>query len=247
MLKVLIPLTITSVCIYYFSSFSISHFALELLQKIENLGEYRFAAFFFVNFIAYSLCFPATILFEFAAGFLFGILPGYLVVTTSKTLSGILAWIVTRALFQDRIKSLILSSMNARMVYRAVEKEKNHFQLAMTLRLSPVPTWINNYVLSLSPISFLSFTLAAILGSTPMNIHNVYMGTALGTLACLIPENSFMDVCQNTKTGNSYVFLFVGVISSFLIMRLIYKFTSQRSELEAEILEEIESSNKKTQ
>ena len=63
-----------------------------------------------------------------------------------------------------------------RNIIHNIGEERNALTFALLLRLSPVPSWANNYGLSVSPVAFSTFLLANI-GSIPMVIQHAYVGS----------------------------------------------------------------------
>eukprot|EP01087_Luapelamoeba_hula_P017775 TRINITY_DN562_c2_g1_i3.p2 TRINITY_DN562_c2_g1~~TRINITY_DN562_c2_g1_i3.p2 ORF type:complete len:150 (+),score=38.98 TRINITY_DN562_c2_g1_i3:767-1216(+) len=69
---------------------------------------------------------------------------------------------------------------------------------ALLLRLSPVPSWVNNYGLALTPVGFPAYLVSTVVGGVLMIVQNVNIGAALGSLAALIGDNVASAITATT-------------------------------------------------
>lgn len=72
-------------------------------------------------------------------------------ISVGKTLGAAAALILGRTLLNSWVQNTLKNHPHFSEVYSAMGKDT--FKLAVMLRLSPVPSWVNNYGLALTPIS----------------------------------------------------------------------------------------------
>lgn len=99
-----------------------------------------------------------------------------------------------------------------------------------------VPSWVNNYGLALTPVSFLAFLVATVAGGFLTILQNVYVGTAVGSVAALVSngvatpeapvdsEDGTFGTLHYTKTA----LLMVGMLSTLLISHQVHKLVSAK-------------------
>ena len=74
-----------------------------------------------------------------------------LVISIAKTVGAAVALLLGRTLLNRWVQNTLKNSPHLAEIYTAMGKDT--FKLAVMLRLSPVPSWVNNYGLALTPIS----------------------------------------------------------------------------------------------
>lgn len=70
----------------------------------------------------------------------------------AKTCGASLGFFLGRTLLKDWVTKKLSESTIFSEVYKEMNAET--FRLAVLLRLSPIPSWVNNYGLAITPISF---------------------------------------------------------------------------------------------
>ena len=134
-------------------------------------------------------CFPATILFEVAAGLLFGLFKGALLVWVVKACAASLTFALARR-FGDVLRSLgaartveALLAKQPRLVAMSDDMNRQGGKYALLARLSPVPSWANNYGLALvTDVAFRDFLGATMVATVPAILTHCSAGAAAASL-----------------------------------------------------------------
>eukprot|EP00401_Gymnodinium_catenatum_P065953 CAMPEP_0117494796 /NCGR_PEP_ID=MMETSP0784-20121206/19799_1 /TAXON_ID=39447 /ORGANISM="" /LENGTH=352 /DNA_ID=CAMNT_0005289693 /DNA_START=59 /DNA_END=1117 /DNA_ORIENTATION=+ len=150
-------------------------------------------AFACAHLLAILACFPGAIAFELAAGAIFGLVPGTVLVAAVKGIAVASAYALTLTLrdsppgrwVQERARSA--TGGDAEWVSRLrAGVARDGFKFCVLARLSPVPSWINNYVLPLAGVSFATYLPASLLGMLLPLAGNVYSGAAAASVAAVL-------------------------------------------------------------
>lgn len=146
--------------------------------KITFIGAYIVAAVLVV---------PGSIL-TLAAGFVFGLPLGVVLVSVGSVAGAGAAFLVGRFLARDWVAQRV-----ARLPrFRALDSATHHegFLIVLLARLSPLfPFNLLNYGLSLTAVKFRDYVLATWLGMLPATVVYVYIGTLAKDLAQLTSGN----------------------------------------------------------
>lgn len=153
------------------------------LQQFATGHPVELAAGFLVAYVlatAFSL--PGAALMTLAAGALFGLLEGTVIVSFASTLGATLAFLASRFLLRDAIQRRFgerLASIN-----QGVARDGPFY--LFTLRLVPViPFFLINLLMGLTPIRTLTFYWVSQLGMLPGTLVYVNAGTQLANLHSL--------------------------------------------------------------
>jgi kynurenine 3-monooxygenase len=129
------------------------------------------------DFLAVVMAFPLSIAFELAAGFLFGTFLGCdsdkeerrttrtltallgsfstIIIALAKVGGACVSFMLGRYFLRNWVEGMLSNSERFNKVYGSMKVDS--FRIAILLRLSPFPpSWVNNYALAISPISFKS-------------------------------------------------------------------------------------------
>ena len=170
------------------------HFDLGRLLTLENLkasrdalaSAYRaeplltLAAFFGVYVLATALSIPGALILTLAAGAMFGLGVGLLVVSFASSLGALLAFLVSRYLLRDIIQGRFGKALAP--VNEGVKKDGTFYLLM--LRLVPVfPFWLINLLMGLTPIGAGRFYLVSQIGMLAGTAVYVNAGTQLAAIA----------------------------------------------------------------
>lgn len=137
-------------------------------------------AIFAVLFIASGLVLVPRPVLCTAAGLIYG-MAAFPFVVGITTLSAILAFLLSRYLFRDRVLRMIERRPGLRTMVQAVDREG--WRLLALLRLaSPVPAFISNYSFGVTGMRLWPFTLTTALGSAPQIFIFLYLGS-IGRIA----------------------------------------------------------------
>lgn len=167
--------------LYTYNSYnSIRNHLQSFCEWVDSLGNIGFIVLGIADFIGVAICFPFTITFELAAGFLYRFYYGTLLIITAKTCGAALAFFLGRTFLRDWIERKLDESPRFSTVYK--EMDTDTFKLAVLLRLSPIPSWVNNYGLALTPITFKEFCTATFAAGIPFAAQNVYIGSLMNSL-----------------------------------------------------------------
>jgi uncharacterized membrane protein YdjX (TVP38/TMEM64 family) len=176
-----------------------------LLLRVGELGPWG-PILFALLYIACALTMAPAFLLTVAAGALFGVWKGSLLVFISATIGACAVYVFARRLARTRFFSWILRDRRVTIVRRAVAGEGAWVQFL--LRLSPiVPYVLLNYALGLSRVRFRDFLVACI-GMIPAIVMYAYYGKVVGDVAKLAAG------VAPPRGTEYYVMLAVGVVAT---------------------------------
>jgi pyruvate/2-oxoglutarate dehydrogenase complex dihydrolipoamide dehydrogenase (E3) component/uncharacterized membrane protein YdjX (TVP38/TMEM64 family) len=138
---------------------------------------------FFALYVAVAgLSLPGATLLTLAAGAVFGLLWGTLIVSFASSAGATLALLASRFVLRDWVQSRFSRQLQG--INRGMEKEGAFY--LFTLRLIPaVPFFIINLAMGLTPIRARSFYWVSQLGMLPATVVYVNAGTQLGRIESL--------------------------------------------------------------
>jgi pyruvate/2-oxoglutarate dehydrogenase complex dihydrolipoamide dehydrogenase (E3) component/uncharacterized membrane protein YdjX (TVP38/TMEM64 family) len=163
------------------------YFTLEHLQAqraaIEQLASARpvlaAAAFFALYVLVTGLSLPVAALLTLAAGAIFGLLWGTVIVSFASSAGATLAFLASRFLFRDGVRRRFGDRL--RPVDRGVQKDGAFYLFALRLA-PPIPFFVINLVMGLTPIRAWTFYWASQLGMLPGTLVYVNAGTRLAEI-----------------------------------------------------------------
>jgi uncharacterized membrane protein YdjX (TVP38/TMEM64 family) len=148
--------------------------AVSLHEWIDGLGPSGAVLFAAIYVVATLLFLPARIL-TLAAGALFGIVGGFLLVYAAAMAAAVAAFFITRWAPRERVKKFFARHALLRTVDRALRKAG--WRVIALMRLSPlVPFTVQNYFYGASKVSFAQFALGTALGIFPGTLVEVALG-----------------------------------------------------------------------
>ena len=154
----------------------------EFAAWVEGLGLWGPAVFGTAYAVA-TLAFVPGSLLTLAAGAIFGVIEGTLLVFVAATLGAGLAFLVSRHLARTAIEHRLAGNEKFAAIDRAVATEGR--KIVLLLRLSPVfPFNLLNYALGLTQVRFRDYMLASV-GMLPGTLLYVYTGALAGEVAAL--------------------------------------------------------------
>jgi len=169
------------------------HFGLGALLTLDNLKASRDAlqaqvqaqplatatVFFAVYVAAAALSIPGALILTLAAGAMFGLGWGLLLVSFASSLGALLAFLAARYLLRDGIQARFGKSLAP--INDGVRKDGTFYLL--TLRLVPVfPFWLINLLMGLTPMGAGRFYLVSQLGMLAGTAVYVNAGTQLAAI-----------------------------------------------------------------
>ena len=155
----------------------VKEYILSGLEWTEGLGAWGplFVAIFYI--LACILMVPGLII-TIAAGFLFGLLRGMIVVSIASTIGACAAFLIGRTLARRWIEQRVRKQPKFAAIDSAVGKEG--FKIVLLTRLSPIfPFNLLNYAYGLTKVKFRSYAVASWIGMIPGTIMFVYIGSAI--------------------------------------------------------------------
>jgi pyruvate/2-oxoglutarate dehydrogenase complex dihydrolipoamide dehydrogenase (E3) component/uncharacterized membrane protein YdjX (TVP38/TMEM64 family) len=169
------------------------HFGLGALLTLDNLKASRdalqtqvraqplatAALFFAVYVVATALSIPGAVILTLAAGAMFGLGWGLLLVSFASSLGALLAFLLARYLLRDAIQARFGKALEP--INEGVRKDGTFYLL--TLRLVPVfPFWLINLLMGLTPMGAGLFYLVSQLGMLAGTAVYVNAGTQLAAI-----------------------------------------------------------------
>lgn len=179
---------------------------IESLQvRIMSLGPTGFVVFAAV-YVMVTLVIGPTALLTASAGLLWGLGVGLMVAVGSATLAAVVALLVGRFAARSRVQEFVARDRRLIAVVRAVSEDS--WRIVLLLRLSPLlPFGMQNYLMSITGIKLLPYTLATVVGMSPASALYVYLGSLGGELSSAGPLR--------------WVFLGVGLVATALIAWIV--------------------------
>ncbi|ONK78192.1 uncharacterized protein A4U43_C02F15500 [Asparagus officinalis] len=186
----------------------------------DRLGFWATPIYVLAHTITLALCLPSAVFFEAGASLLFGFLPAVLCVFSAKILGASLSFWIGRAVFRSSKSAMdwARSSKYFHLLVRGVERDG--WKFVLLARFSPIPSYVINYAMAATEVSFLiDFLLPTVIGSLPMILQNTSLGSLAGAAVASStgPEKSKLS---------SYVFPLLGIGSSIMISLRIKKYSS---------------------
>ncbi len=163
------------------------YFNLSFLKEKQNLIEAYYneqplltIVIFFLTYVLFTgLSLPAASILTLAAGALFGVLIGTLLVSFASTIGATLAFLASRFLFRDLIQTRFADRL--KLINQGIEKDGAFY--LFTLRLVPVfPFFVINLVMGLTPIRTITYALVSQAGMLAATIVYVNAGTQLAKI-----------------------------------------------------------------
>ena len=153
------------------------------LAWISDLGPWG-PVFFIVFYILATVLFLPGLIPTMAAGVLFGVIQGTLLVSISSISGATLAFLTGRYLAREWVAAMIRGNQKFEAIDAAVAQEG--WKIVGLTRLSPVfPFNLLNYAFGLTQVSLKHYFLASWIGMLPGTVMYVYIGSLAGNLASL--------------------------------------------------------------
>lgn len=151
---------------------------LEWVRSVGFVGALALGGFYV---IATVLLVPGSIL-TLAAGFVFGVLWGTVVVSIASTTGAAAAFLVGRTVARDWVARKVAGRPKFAAIDEAVGREG--FKIVLLTRLSPIfPFNLLNYAFGLTRVKFRHYLLASWIGMLPGTVMYVYFGSAMEQIA----------------------------------------------------------------
>lgn len=140
------------------------------------------AGFMSIYVLVTALSLPGAAIMTLAAGALFGLIAGTIMVSFASSIGATLACFVARFLLRDWVQGKFQDKLQT--VNQGIERE-GYFYL-FTLRLIPIfPFWMINLVMGLSRMRLFTFYWVSQIGMLPGTVVYINAGKQLGELESL--------------------------------------------------------------
>jgi uncharacterized membrane protein YdjX (TVP38/TMEM64 family) len=168
--------------------------------------------FALVYIIATVMLVPGSIL-TLAAGALFGIWKGTLIVLTAASIGACCAFLIARHVARERVARHVQGDRRFAGIDRAIGE--SGWKIVALLRLSPIfPFNLLNYALGLTSVRLRDYVLAC-LAMLPGTLLYVYYGRVIGDVAAL---------AAGTRAAPGityYLFLGIGLLATLAVTALL--------------------------
>lgn len=182
--------------------------------KLQAESPWLLASLFFVLYVVVAaLSLPGAVIMTLAAGALFGLLTGVLLVSFASSIGATLAFLASRFLFRDAVQQRFGNKLQA--INHGI-KQDGAFYL-FTLRLVPLfPFFLINLLMGLTPIRVITFYWVSQVGMLAATFVFVNAGMQLASIDSLAGILSPSLIC-------SFVLLGVFPMIAKIITRYIQK------------------------
>jgi uncharacterized membrane protein YdjX (TVP38/TMEM64 family) len=170
---------------------------------------------FFIVYVAVAaLSLPGAAILTLAAGAIFGLINGFIVVSFASSLGALLAFLGARFLFRDAIKQRFANQLAP--IENGIAKDGAFYLLS--LRLVPLfPFFVVNLLMGLTNLPARTFYIYSQLGMIPGTLAFVYAGTQLAKI------ESVKDVLS---PGLLAAFVILGILP--IAMRKLLQWLQER-------------------
>jgi pyruvate/2-oxoglutarate dehydrogenase complex dihydrolipoamide dehydrogenase (E3) component/uncharacterized membrane protein YdjX (TVP38/TMEM64 family) len=182
----------------------------ELSELLEKRPALLIGGFFLVYVAVTALSLPGAAVMTLAAGAIFGLLLGTVIVSFASTIGASLAFLSSRYLLRDWVKRRFGRRIEA--IDRGIEKDGAFYLL--TLRLIPAfPFFLINLAMGLTAMRLLAFALVSQAGMLPGTIVYVNAGTQLARI------ESSSDILSPALIGSFVLLGLFPLIAKWLVGR----------------------------
>ena len=194
----------------------VGKYVISALEWTEGLGSWApiFVVIFYI--LACVLMMPGLII-TIAAGFLFDLLWGTIIVSIASTIGACAAFLIGRTLARRWIEQRVRSQPKFAAIDSAVGQEG--FKIVLLTRLSPIfPFNLLNYAYGLTKVKFWSYAVASWVGMIPGTVMFVYIGSAIRKAG-----KSLAEVESGTGQGNlgKTIFFWGGLLIAVFVATFV--------------------------
>lgn len=130
-----------------------------------------------INFVSVTLCFPANMGLMVSAGAALGARNAFAALYLSKLLAACFTFLLARSVLYRQAKSQLERLPKLSRVI-STAAQQGSWKMVLTLRLSPFPGFLLNYLLSLTGVGFLDYILGTAVGIFPSILNLSLIGGA---------------------------------------------------------------------
>jgi len=181
-------------------------------EWVDSLGVWG-PLVFILGYAAATVAFIPGVLLTLAAGAIFGLLKGTVLVFFGALLGSALAFLVGRYLARSLVERRLEGRPRFQAIDRAVAGEGR--KIVFLLRLSPAfPYNLLNYALGLTRVSFKDYLVAS-LGMLPGTFLYVFYGKAIGSVAAVAAG------AQAERGAGSWIVLALGLVATVAVTTVV--------------------------
>ena len=178
------------------------------LGWISGLGPWG-PVFFIALYILATILFLPGLILTMAAGALFGVMQGTVLVSISSISGATIAFLTGRYFARQWVAEKIQGNQKFETIDVAVAQEG--WKIVGLTRLSPAfPFNLLNYAFGLTQVSLKDYFLASWIGMLPGTVMYVYIGSLAGDLATL-------GLGERSTTAAEWVLRVIGLIATVLL------------------------------
>jgi uncharacterized membrane protein YdjX (TVP38/TMEM64 family) len=182
------------------------------LEWVQSAGLWGAVLFSLAYIPAAILFVPASIL-TLAAGFVFGVAQGTVIVSLGSTAGAAAAFVVARTLGHTWVMDRMARHPRFNVIASAVESEA--FTVVLLTRLSPLfPFNLLNYAFGVSSVPFKTYVLASWLGMLPGGLMYIYLGSAAQNVAALLSS-------EHHRTRGQQVMFALGLVATMAVTAIV--------------------------
>ncbi|UCG39722.1 MAG: TVP38/TMEM64 family protein [bacterium] len=166
-----------------FRYYNVQDLLIRSLEWIQGQGASGAVVFVVIYILATVFFLPGSLL-TLGAGFVYGLVKGFIIVSVASTLGATCAFLVGRYLARNWVARKVEGSPRFKAIDEAVAEAG--WKIVGLTRLSPVfPFNMLNYAYGLTKVSLRHYFFASWIGMMPGTVMYVYFGTVAGSLATL--------------------------------------------------------------
>jgi uncharacterized membrane protein YdjX (TVP38/TMEM64 family) len=174
--KIVLALLVVAALVIAWRVLPLGQWIEHFIAYVRSAGVAGYVLYVAAYVVCCVLLIPALAL-TLAAGAIFGITTGIIVVLIGATLGAVAAFLLGRTIFRRYVEARTASNPKMAAVDRAIAAEGTKIMLLMRVSGFPPFTWIN-YALGLTGVSFRSYVWTTFFGIIPGTIAFTYAGAA---------------------------------------------------------------------
>ena len=213
--KLIIAVVVVAGLLVSAKVFNIHTHLQSVLEWIKNFGSWGPIIFSVIYILCCVLFIPGSVL-TLAAGLLFGVVSGSVIVSFASTTGAALSFLIGRYVAREAIEKKIADNEKFAAIDGAVANEG--FKIVLLTRLSPVfPFNLLNYAYGLTKVKFKDYLLSSWIGMMPGTVMYVYLGTLVQNVASLF-SGSGAD-----KTHGEKILFYGGLVVTVVVTVFVTK------------------------
>jgi uncharacterized membrane protein YdjX (TVP38/TMEM64 family) len=184
----------------------------QFVAWVDSLGVWG-PAVFVAGYVVAAVAFVPGSILTLAAGAIFGLGKGIVIVFIAAVLGSSAAFLVARYLARPAVERRLAGNTRFAAIDRAVGAQGR--KIVFLLRLSPVfPFNLLNYALGLTKVRFFDFFVASA-GMLPGTLLYVYYGKLAGDVAALTGGSAV------PKGSEYYAVLILGLVATIIVTTIV--------------------------